>query len=86
MPGIFIDPLPPDFTSGDLGNLLRPFGSVLSVKVICDSLGYSLRFGQAEMETDEGVNEVCKGLHGRKFQNAILTVLRADELKESPAD
>ncbi len=75
---IFVDPLPRDFTSTDLAGLLRPYGGVLSAKVCCDSLGQSLQFGRAEMETNEDAENVCKALHGTAFRNGTLTVLRAD--------
>jgi RNA recognition motif-containing protein len=83
---IFVDPLPRYFTSADLAELVRPFGRVVSAKVACDSLGQSLRFGRAEMQTEEEAENVCKRLHGKVFRYATLTVLRADDLKTTPAD
>lgn len=81
---IFIDPLPREFTSADLAALLRPFGEVVSAKIVCDSLGYSLRFGRAEMQTKEGADNVVKHLHGRVFHNATLTVVRTDHGETAP--
>ena len=78
---IFIDPLPRNFTSADLAALFRPFGHVLSAKVACDSLGYSLRFGEVEMETEEEADDAWEHLHRTLFHGAVLTVLRADYLK-----
>ena len=75
---IYIDPLPRYFTSADLAELLRPFGRVLSAKVVCDSLGQSLQFGRAEMQTNEEAENVCKALHGTALHNRTLTVLQAD--------
>jgi RNA recognition motif-containing protein len=86
MPTVFIDPLPSGFTSADLAALLRPFGNVMSAKVAYDSLGYSLQFGHVEMQTEEGTNNACEELHGKHFRDAILTVLRADDLSKGPAD
>ena len=83
---IFIDPLPRHFTSADLAELVRPFGRIVSAKIVCDSLGQSLGFGRAEMQTDEEADNVCKHLHGTVLRNATLTVMRADELKTDPAD
>ena len=76
---IYIDPLPRDFTSADLAALLRPFGEVLSAEIVYDTLGYSLRFGRAEMQTEEGAENVVKHLHGKVFHNATLTVLRTED-------
>ena len=76
---IFIDPLPRDFTSAALAALVRPFGEILSVEILYDSLGYSLRFGRAEMRTEEGAEKVVKQLHGKVFHNATLTVLRIED-------
>ena len=76
---IFIDPLPRDFTSADLANLLRPFGEVVSAEIAYDTLGYSLRFGHAEMQTEEDEKNVVRHLHGKVFHNATLTVLRIED-------
>ena len=75
---IFIDPLPSDFTSADLAALIRPFGEVVSAEIMCDSLGYSLRFGRAEMHSEAGADNVVKHLHRKVFHNATLTVLRTE--------
>lgn len=74
---IFIDPR--DFTSADLAALLRPFGEVVSAEIVYDTLGYSLRFGRADMRTEEGAENVVKHLHGKVFHNATLTVLRTED-------
>jgi RNA recognition motif-containing protein len=76
---IFIDPLPPDFTSAELRALLEPFGGVVWARVIYDSVGESLRFGRAEMETAEAAENVCKHLNRAAFRGATLTVLREDK-------
>ena len=75
---IFIDPLPRDFSSADLAALIRPFGEVVSAEIVCDSLGYSLRFGRAEMQSEAAADNVVKHLHGKVFHNATLTVLRTE--------
>lgn len=75
---LFIDPLPPDFTSTGLAALLQPFGQLVSAEIAYDSLGYSLRFGYAEMQTEEDANNVVRHLHGKVFQGAPLTVLRTE--------
>jgi hypothetical protein len=51
---LFIDPLPPAFTSADLAALLRLFWKVISAEIVYDTLGYSLRFGRAEIHTRTG--------------------------------
>ena len=76
---IFIDPLPGGFTSADLADLLRPFGDVVSAEIVYDTLGYSLRFGRAEMHSEEGADNVVKNLHEKVFHNEMLTVLRAED-------
>ena len=73
---LFIDSLPREFTSADLVALLQPFGTVVSAEIVYDSLGYSLRFGRAEMQTEEEADNVVKHLHGKVFHGATLTVLR----------
>jgi RNA recognition motif-containing protein len=81
---IFIDPLPSDFTSTELMALLRPFGNVVWAKVAYDSVGKSLRFGHAEMQTAEEADNVCKHLHRAVFRGATLTVLRAEGTEIDP--
>ena len=76
---LFIDPLPRDFTSADLAALIRPFGEVVLAEIVCDSLGYSLRFGRAEMHTEEGADNAVKHLHGKVFHKATLTALRTED-------
>jgi hypothetical protein len=77
---VFIDPLPPDFTSEELKVLLAQFGNVKSASVPYDSIGKSLRFGYVEMETEESADNACKRLNRTLFRDAKLTVLRAREL------
>ena len=48
-------------------------------KIVCDTLGYSLGFGRAEMHSEEGADTVVKYLDGQAFHNATLTVLRTEE-------
>ena len=81
---IFIDPLPPDFTSAELRALLEPFGGVVWARVIYDSVGESLRFGRAEMETAEAAENVCNHLNRTVFRGATLTVLREDKGETDP--
>ena len=83
---LFIDPLPRDFTSDDLVVLLRQFGEVVSAKIACDSMGYSLRFGHAEMQTEEQAENVVKQLHGKVMHYAPLTVLRTDHCAAKLSD
>jgi RNA recognition motif-containing protein len=73
---IFIDPLPPDLTSAELRGLLEPFGGVVWARVVHDSVGKSLRFGRAEMQTAEAAQNVCKHLNRAVFRGATLTVMR----------
>jgi RNA recognition motif-containing protein len=76
---LFIDPLPSAFTSAELAALLRAFGTVLSAEIVYDTLGYSLRFGRAEMQTEEDADNVVKHLHRTVFHGATLTVLRTED-------
>jgi RNA recognition motif-containing protein len=76
---LFIDPLPPAFTSADLASLLRAFGKVISAEIVYDTLGYSLRFGRAEMQTEQEAENIVKQLHGKVFHGATLTVLRTKD-------
>jgi RNA recognition motif-containing protein len=82
---LFIDPLPRHFTSADLAALSRPFGHVLSAKVLCDSHGRSLQFGRVEMQSDEEAENACRHLHRTVFRHARLTVLRANDLNKAYA-
>jgi RNA recognition motif-containing protein len=77
---VFIDPLPPDFTSEELKVLLEQFGSAMRSSVAYDSIGESLRFGYVEMETEQSADTACKCLNRTLFRGARLTVLRAPEL------
>jgi RNA recognition motif-containing protein len=76
---LFIDPLPPIFTSADLAALLGLYGKVISAEIVYDTLGYSLRFGRAEMQTEQDAANVVKQLHGKTFHGATLTVLRSQD-------
>ena len=77
---VFIDPLPPDFTSEELKVLLAQFGSARRASIAYDSTGKSLRFGYVEMETEGSADNACKRLNRTLFCDARLTVLRAREL------
>lgn len=81
---LFIDPLPASLTSGDFAALLEASGEVVSTSIACDSLGYSLRFVRAEMQTEEGVNNAVKHPHGKIFHGVTLTVLRTEECELAP--
>jgi hypothetical protein len=75
---LFIDPLPPSFTSDDVAALLRAFEEITSANMAGDSLGYSLRFGRAEMQTEDEEH------HGNVFGRATLTVFQTEECELAP--
>jgi RNA recognition motif-containing protein len=81
---LFIDPLPRDFTSAELKALLEKFGGVRSALIVYDSVGESLRFGRAEMETEKAADNACTHLNRTMFYGARLTVLRVPELDATP--
>ena len=83
---LFIDPFPRDFTSAELKLLLEPFGSVVRASIYYDSLGESLQFGHAEMETEEAADNARKYLNRSVFRNATLTVLKVSDLEIGPGD
>ena len=74
---IFIAPIPRQYTSEDIAKLFRPFGNVVIAQVVYDSLGKSLQFGRAEMQTDEAADKACRQLHNTILDNARLVVTRA---------
>jgi RNA recognition motif-containing protein len=78
---LFIGPLPLSFTAADLAALVRPFGRVVSAKVVCDSLGQSLQFGYIKMETAEAAAEAYKNLNGAVLDGEKLIVLRLDGME-----
>ena len=78
---LFIDPLPFSFTSADLSSLVRPFGRVISARVVCDALGQSLQFGYVKMETAEAADEVYRNLNGTVLDGEKLTVLRLEDIE-----
>jgi RNA recognition motif-containing protein len=78
---LFIDPIPLSFTSADLAALVRPYGRIISAKVVYDSLGQSSRCGYVKMETAEAAAEAYKNLNRAVLDGEKLTVLQLDGME-----
>jgi RNA recognition motif-containing protein len=73
---LFIDPLSPDFRSAELKALLEQFGDVRQASIVCDSVGASMGFGRAEMDTEEAAKSACNRLNMTVFHDALVIGLR----------
>jgi RNA recognition motif-containing protein len=69
-----VDQLPHDCTEQELTALVRPFGHVVSVRLVRDSLNNFLDFGLVEMERPEEALSAMKGLNGSELRGHCLVV------------
>jgi RNA recognition motif-containing protein len=71
---LFLDGLPPSFSTQQLKDLLAPFGTVRSALVMIDPAGKSLRMGKVEMSTPRGAERAIQNLHRSHLQGRLLLV------------
>jgi RNA recognition motif-containing protein len=73
---LFVEGLPPSFSTQQLMDLFAPFGTVLSALVIIDPAGKSLRMGKVEMSTPRGAERAIQKLHRSHLQGTLLLVFK----------
>jgi cold-inducible RNA-binding protein len=80
---LFVGNLPYHVTSGDLEDLFRPVGEVISSNIITDrATGRSRGFGFVEMSSPEAAQAAIQQLHDREFEGRKLVVNEAQPRPE----
>lgn len=79
---LFLDGLPPLFSTQQLMDLLAPFGTVLSALVMIDPAGESLRIGKVEMSTPQEAERAMQKLHRSHVQGRLLLAVLEHEEKD----
>jgi RNA recognition motif-containing protein len=80
---LFVEGLPPSFSTQQLMDLFAPFGTVLSALVIIDPTGKSLRMGKVEMSTPREAEQAIQKLHRSHVQGMLLLVVEYEEKDRS---
>ena len=78
---LFLEGLPPSFSTQQLMDLLAPFGTVLSALVMIDPAGESLRMGKVEMSTPREAERAIQKLHRSHLQGKLLLRIQASRTK-----
>lgn len=71
---LLVDGFPSSFTDQDLKNLFAPFGLVISVSIMRDPNGESLRMGEVEMVLPQEARKAKEKLHLSYVQGKMLLV------------
>ncbi|MBE0571438.1 MAG: RNA-binding protein [Ignavibacteriaceae bacterium] len=75
---LYVGNLPWTFSNNQLMDTFKPFGNVISAKVVTDKeSGKSRGFGFVEMENDYGANSAIKALNGSELSGRKLVVAAA---------
>lgn len=75
---LFVGNLPYHVTSGDLEDLFRPVGEVISSNIITDrATGRSRGFGFVEMDSPQAAQAAIQQLNDREFEGRNLVVNEA---------
>ncbi|RDD36817.1 RNA-binding motif, single-stranded-interacting protein 1 [Trichoplax sp. H2] len=61
---LYLSNLPPTMAENDLDSMLRPFGNVISTRILKDDLGNSKGVGFARMDNTETCENVIKNFNG----------------------
>ncbi len=70
---LFIGSLPYNITESELAELCRPFGTVVSCKLVCDQFsGQSKGFGFVEMSSRSEGHKVMEALNGKVYNHRTL--------------
>jgi hypothetical protein len=75
---LFVDGLPPSFTSNDLTNLFADFGTVLHADVVTNKDGNSFQFGFVAMGASREAYRAIASLHGSLVEGHPLLVMLAE--------
>jgi len=79
---VFVKYLPPELTEGEFHLMFKPFGSVISSKIMVDTTGKSLGYGFVRFSSPEVCNKAISAMNGRKVANKRLLCKLANQ---SPA-
>jgi RNA recognition motif-containing protein len=71
---LLIEGLPPSFSNQQLKELVAPFGTVVSARMIFGSKGQSLRMGEVELSTPQEAMRAMDKLHESSIQGARIFV------------
>jgi hypothetical protein len=71
---LMVEGFPASFTDQDLKNLFAPFGSVISVSIVRDVKGQSLRIGHVEMAGPQEAQRAKENLYMSYVQGKRLLV------------
>ena len=71
---LLVDGFPSSFTEQDLKNLFAPFGAVISVSIIRDPTGESLRMAEVEMALPQEARKAKEKLHLSYVHGKMLLV------------
>ena len=75
---LFVDGLPPSFSSRDLAGLFADFGMVLRADVVKDKEGNSLQFGFVAMGAGRDAYRAMASLHRSIIDDHLLLVTLAE--------
>jgi len=75
---LYVGNLPWNFNNNQLLDIFKPYGKVVSAKVVTDrESGKSRGFGFVEMENDIDVNAAIRALNGSELNGRKLVVAAA---------
>ena len=81
---IYVGNLPWSATQEGVESLFRPYGEVLSVKLVSDrETGRARGFGFVEMEDADAINAIA-ALDGKEFEGRALRINKAEPKKPAP--
>ena len=75
---LFVDGLPPSFSSKELTDLFAGFGTVLVADVVKNKEGGSLQFGFVKMATSRDAYRAIASLHRSIVEDHLLLVTLAE--------
>jgi RNA-binding proteins (RRM domain) len=75
---LFVDGLPPSFSSKELTDLFAGFGTVLVADVVKNKEGGSLQFGFVKMATSREAYRAIASLHRSIVEDHLLLVTLAE--------
>jgi RNA recognition motif-containing protein len=75
---LFVDGLPPSFSSKELTDLFAGFGTVLVADVVKNKEGGSLQFGFVKMATSRDASRAIASLHRSIVEDHLLLVTLAE--------
>jgi RNA recognition motif-containing protein len=81
---VIVDHLPLEVGEQDLAEVFRPFGPVLSIRIVRAGRGQSLAFGFVEFATMEQACSAVLSLNGQEIAGQQVTVALAEDSTSTP--